>query len=86
MLPAAGAVIRRGEPLYGINGQPTLLLYGSVVAWRAFRQGMAPGRDVAELNRNLDALGYGHGLAGERFTRGVQKLGRVRGRGEQVSR
>ena len=64
MLPDAGAVIRRGQPLYGIDGQPTLLLYGPVAAWRAFRPGMSPGRDVAELNRNLEALGYGHGLAG----------------------
>ncbi len=68
MLPEAGAVIRRGQPLYGIDGRPTLLLYGSGAAWRAFRQGMAPGRDVAQLNRNLDALGYGHGLAGASFT------------------
>ena len=28
-------------------------------AWRAFGPGMSPGRDVAELNANLDALGYG---------------------------
>ncbi len=68
MLPEAGAVIRRGQPLYAIDGEPTLLMYGSVAAWRAFRPGMAPGTDVAQLNRNLDALGYGHGLAGARFT------------------
>jgi Putative peptidoglycan binding domain len=68
MLPEAGAVIRSGQPLYGIDGEPTLLLYGSAGAWRAFRPGMSPGRDVAELNGNLDALGYGHGLAGARFT------------------
>ena len=67
MLPAAGAVIRRGKPLYAIDGEPTLLLYGSGAAWRAFRPGMTPGRDVAELNRNLEALGYGHGLAGESY-------------------
>jgi hypothetical protein len=68
MLPEAGAVIRRGQPLYGIDGQPTLLFYGPVAAWRAFRPGMSPGRDVAELNRNLDALGYGRGLGGATFT------------------
>jgi hypothetical protein len=67
MLPEAGAVIRRGQALYAIDGAPTLLLYGPAAAWRAFRPGMSPGRDVAELNRNLDALGYGHSLAGERF-------------------
>jgi hypothetical protein len=68
MLPKAGAVIRLGQALYAIDGAPTLLLYGSAAAWRAFRPGMAPGRDVAQLNRNLDALGFGHGLGGGRFT------------------
>jgi hypothetical protein len=73
MLPEAGTVIRRGQPLYGIDGRPTLVLYGSVAAWRAFRPGMAPGRDVAQLNRNLDALGYGHGLAGASFTAATEQ-------------
>lgn len=73
MLPEAGTVIRRGQPLYAIDGKPTLLLYGSAAAWRAFRPGMSPGRDVAGLNRNLDALGYGHGLAGERFTAATEQ-------------
>jgi hypothetical protein len=68
MLPEAGAVIQRGQPLYAVNGAPTLLLYGPVAAWRAFRPGMAPGTDVAQLNRNLQALGYGHGLEGAQFT------------------
>jgi multidrug resistance efflux pump len=61
MLPQPGDVIRRGEQLYAISGQPVLLLYGATTAWRAFRSGMAPGRDVAELNANL-------GLAGDSFT------------------
>jgi hypothetical protein len=83
MLPAAGAVIRRGQPLYAIDGEPTLLLYGSAAAWRAFQVGMTPGRDVAQLNANLDALGYGHGLAGDSFTaatgRAVEALQAARG-------
>jgi hypothetical protein len=83
MLPEAGAVIRRGQPLYAIDGEPTLLLYGSAAAWRAFRPGMPPGRDVAQLDANLDALGYGHGLAGESFTaatgRAVEALQAARG-------
>jgi hypothetical protein len=68
MLPAAGKVIRRGQVLYEINEQPSLLLYGPVTAWRAFRAGMSPGRDVAELNANLEALGYGQGLTGDSFS------------------
>ncbi len=58
MLPGAGEVIRRGQPLYAANDSPTLLLYGTTPAWRSFAAGMSPGRDVAELNANLRALGY----------------------------
>jgi peptidoglycan hydrolase-like protein with peptidoglycan-binding domain len=37
--------------------------------WRALSVGVAPGRDVAQLGRNLIALGYGAGLAvSEYFT------------------
>jgi multidrug efflux pump subunit AcrA (membrane-fusion protein) len=67
-LPSVGQIIRRGESLYEINGQPVLLLYGSVAPTRAFLAGMSPGSDVAELNANLNALGYGQGLAGNEFT------------------
>lgn len=59
MLPSAGHVVRRGQPLYAIDGIPTSLLYGSTPVWRAFRPGMSAGADVAELNANLAALGYG---------------------------
>jgi Putative peptidoglycan binding domain len=58
MLPSPGRIVRRGQPLFAINGQPALLLYGSTPTWRAFRAGMSPGADVAELNANLRALGY----------------------------
>ena len=39
-----------------------------MTAWRPFGAGMSPGRDVAELNANLAALGYASGLAGDTFT------------------
>jgi hypothetical protein len=66
-VPSAGDVIRRGRALISIGGQPVLLLYGNVTAWRAFRPGMTEGRDVGALNANLRALGYGRGLTGDRF-------------------
>jgi peptidoglycan hydrolase-like protein with peptidoglycan-binding domain len=66
-LPAAGDVVRRNGALYDVDGNPVVLLYGHTTAWRAFAPGVAPGRDVAELKRNLDTLGYGHGLAGNVF-------------------
>lgn len=67
-LPAIGAVVRRGVALYAVDGQPIVLFYGTIPAWRAFRPGMAAGRDIAELNANLAALGYGEPAAGATFT------------------
>ncbi len=67
-LPSVGQVLTRGQSLYEISGQPVLLLYGSVAPTRAFTLGMSAGPDVAELNANLRALGYGQGLAGDEFT------------------
>jgi hypothetical protein len=67
-LPSVGQILARGQSLYEIGGQPVLLLYGPTPATRAFVAGMSPGRDVAELNANLDALGDGRGLAGGEFT------------------
>ncbi|HLH13572.1 MAG TPA: peptidoglycan-binding protein, partial [Solirubrobacteraceae bacterium] len=67
-LPSVGEIVTRGQSLYRIDGQPALLLYGSAAPARAFVAGMSPGRDVAQLNANLDALGYGQGLTGDAFT------------------
>jgi hypothetical protein len=67
-VPSAGEIVRRGEPLYAIDGEPVLLFYGPTVATRAFAPGMSAGADVEELNANLDALGYARGLAGDTFT------------------
>jgi hypothetical protein len=65
MLPKVGEVVRRGEPLYAIGGEPAYLFYGGVPASRAFMSGMSAGADVAELNRNL--RGYG-APSGDAFT------------------
>jgi hypothetical protein len=67
MLPAVGDVVRRGRAVYAVDGKSGLLLYGSATAWRAFLAGMSPGRDVAALNANLRALGYGAPV-GDTFT------------------
>jgi multidrug efflux pump subunit AcrA (membrane-fusion protein) len=67
-LPSVGQIIKHGQSLYEISGQPVLLLYGSAQPTRAFTLGMSAGPDVAELNANLQALGYGQGLSGEEFT------------------
>jgi HlyD family secretion protein len=65
MLPRVGQIVRRGEPLYAVAGEPAFLLYGGVPASRAFLPGMTAGADVAELNRNL--RGYG-APGGDAFT------------------
>jgi Putative peptidoglycan binding domain len=65
MLPKVGQIVRRGDPLYAIDGQPAFLFYGGAPASRAFMSGMPPGADVAELNRNL--RGYG-APTGDTFT------------------
>jgi peptidoglycan hydrolase-like protein with peptidoglycan-binding domain len=57
-LPAAGAVIHRGQQLFRINNAAVVLMYGSLPAYRALKEGVSDGPDVAELNENLIALGY----------------------------
>ncbi len=71
-LPTAGEVVRRGQRLYSLDGKPTILLYGSVPAWRDFQPGMPDGRDVAQLNANLRALGYDAAPTGDSFTDGTR--------------
>ncbi len=61
-LPAVGATIRRGRELYEVDGAPVTLFYGARPEWRALSAGVAAGPDVAQLDRNLIALGYGAGL------------------------
>jgi peptidoglycan hydrolase-like protein with peptidoglycan-binding domain len=61
-LPAVGQVIHQGQVLYRADGQPVLLLYGSTPAYRTLAEGETAsdvtGTDVAQLNRDLVALGY----------------------------
>lgn len=64
-LPDVGDVIRRGKRVYGADGVSVPLFYGSVPFWRDLRQGLK-GRDVLQLERNLDALGYGDGMTVDR--------------------
>ncbi|AZM49029.1 peptidoglycan-binding protein [Streptomyces sp. WAC 06738] len=56
-LPRAGARVTRGEALYELDDEPVTLLYGDLPAYRALAPG-AEGTDVAQLERNLSALGY----------------------------
>lgn len=57
-LPQLGQVISQGQVLYRVNDIPVVLLYGSTPAYRSLSAGIT-GADVAELNADLVALGYG---------------------------
>jgi hypothetical protein len=56
-LPARGAIIQRGEPLFRIDDRPVALLIGSVPLYRTLSTGVADGPDVRVLEENLAALG-----------------------------
>jgi putative peptidoglycan binding protein len=61
-LPSPGQAIRPGQDLYRVDNLPVVLMQGRTPAWRTFAPGMTGGPDVAELQRNLIALGYATGL------------------------
>ena len=80
-LPTAGQVIHQGQALYRVNNRPVVLLYGTTPAYRDLTVG-ASGPDVAQLNRDLVALGYatrtqlrsGSAGLGSATTAAVEKL------------
>lgn len=56
-LPDTGTVVTRGQPLYTMDDEPTVLLYGSLPAYRTLTVG-DHGADVEQFEQNLAALGY----------------------------
>jgi len=56
-LPAVGQVVRQGQVLYAVSGDPVVLLYGTTPAYRDLAEGDT-GPDVTELNTDLVKLGY----------------------------
>jgi hypothetical protein len=57
-VPAPGATVTRGAPLFEVDGVKARLMLGTRPAWREFSVGMRDGVDVLQLERNLVALGY----------------------------
>jgi hypothetical protein len=61
-LPGVGQVVRQGQVLYRVDEAPVVLLYGDAPAYRTLAEGArasaVKGRDVAQLNHDLVALGY----------------------------
>jgi peptidoglycan hydrolase-like protein with peptidoglycan-binding domain len=67
-LPADGAKVTRGQPLYRVDNLPVVLMYGTVPAYRLLKVGVDDGTDVKELEQNLSALGYTGFTVDEHYT------------------
>ena len=70
-LPTVGTVVKEGQQLYGADGHPVPLLYGSIPLYRTLQSGVSDGEDVRELNQALRALGYHDAPSGDTFTAGT---------------
>jgi multidrug efflux pump subunit AcrA (membrane-fusion protein) len=60
-LPAEGSTVKRGEPLYELDGKRVFLFYGARPLWRPLSDESSDGSDVRQLEQNLVALGYDPG-------------------------
>jgi peptidoglycan hydrolase-like protein with peptidoglycan-binding domain len=68
-LPAQGAVLDRGKPVYQADARPVPLFYADIPLYRDIASGMTDGPDVAAVEENLKALGYtGFGTPDKKFT------------------
>src|SRR5207245_4574007 len=64
-----GATVSRGRTLYSVNGQPVVLMYGALPAWRDIGgPKITDGADVQQLESNLAALGYSPGTVDNTYT------------------
>jgi len=57
-LPSVGQLIKPGQRLFEVDGQPVILMDGTTPAYRDLTAGDADGQDILELNRSLVALGF----------------------------
>ena len=57
-LPHVGQVIKPGQTLFRVGGQPVILMDGTTPAYRDLKSSDSAGQDILELNRNLVALGF----------------------------
>jgi len=59
-IPDEGAIVGPGDIVYTLDGtHAVVLLSGAMPAWRTLGPDVADGPDVGQLERSLDALGYG---------------------------
>ncbi len=64
---AKGTTATRGKALYRVNGEPVILLYGNLPAYRPLAPG-TEGADVEQFERNLAALGYSGFTVDDEYT------------------
>jgi hypothetical protein len=57
-LPSVGEVIRPGQTLFQVGGEPVILMNGRTPAYRDLGSSDGDANDILELNRNLVALGF----------------------------
>ncbi len=57
-LPDVGNVIKPGQALFKVGGQPVVLMNGTTPAYRDLSASDTAGQDILELNRNLVRLGF----------------------------
>jgi hypothetical protein len=57
-LPAVGAAVTRGHPLYRNDDRPVIVFYGTTPLFRKLDRPDMVGRDVRVVVQNLRALGY----------------------------
>ncbi len=66
-LPTTGQVVGRGQRVLAVDQRPVVLFFGAVPLYRPLADG-ARGQDVALLERNLSALGFGGFRVDEEYT------------------
>ncbi|NUT07827.1 MAG: peptidoglycan-binding protein [Hamadaea sp.] len=66
-LAPEGSTVSRGHPVYKVDAQPVVLLYGSTPFYRTLTTGL-DGDDVNTLESNLKALGYTGFTVDDEFT------------------
>jgi peptidoglycan hydrolase-like protein with peptidoglycan-binding domain len=67
-LPAEGRTLRAGDVAYRVDEEPVVLLTGRLPLYRELSYGVDDGKDVRQLERNLERLGYDPGTVNKEFT------------------
>ncbi|WP_117215076.1 peptidoglycan-binding protein [Allorhizocola rhizosphaerae] len=66
-LPPVGSTVDRGQPVFKVDNEPVVLLFGELPLYRALASD-AEGPDVKQLEDNLRALGYTGFTVDEKFS------------------